>query len=369
MTRHAAFVTSALLVSVLTLAAIGGSAAAGSPRETDPYKARLIALPFIYYSPETNLAFGGGGVLNFRAGTRKEETRTSSVWAYASYNLARQFNVMVKPEIYLQGDDLIIDGTVRYERAPQLFYGVGNDMPSSDEESFTPRTFTVQFGVKRRLVGKLFAGLRYDFEQLTMEKFESGGILDGAGITGSRGGMYSGFGVSFDWDTRDAVLYPHKGVLVQLSADAFGAMAGSDLTFTCLKIDYRRYVPFGANRVLALQAYWHSTSGDVPFDRLALLGGESLLRGYYKGRFRDKGLLAIQAEYRVFVTKRIGVAGFAGLADVFSGLGEFRLEKLKVSVGSGLRYMVNKRDGTTLRLDMAWGRASFGLYLTAKEAF
>ncbi|MCK7482530.1 MAG: hypothetical protein M0C28_39465 [Candidatus Moduliflexus flocculans] len=45
------------------------------------------------------------------------------------------------------------------------------------------------------------------------------------------------------------------------------------------------------------------------------------------------------------------------------------MEKLKFSVGTGLRYVVNKRDGTTLRLDLAWGRACFGLYLTAKEAF
>jgi hypothetical protein len=38
-------------------------------------------------------------------------------------------------------------------------------------------------------------------------------------------------------------------------------------------------------------------------------------------------------------------------------------------VGSGVRYMVNKREGTTLRMDMAWGKASFGLYFTAQEAF
>jgi len=30
---------------------------------------------------------------------------------------------------------------------------------------------------------------------------------------------------------------------------------------------------------------------------------------------------------------------------------------------------VNKREGTTLRLDMAWGKRSFGLYFTAQEAF
>lgn len=354
----------------LCLSLQGRAAAADDPAaESSPYKARLIAVPFIYYSPETKLAFGGGGVLNFRAGRRKEQIRTSSVWAYASYNLARQFHVLIKPEIFLRRNSLFVHGNVRYERAPQLFYGVGNDMPSTAEESYTPRIFTVQVGVKKRMMGGLFGGLQFDFEQMTMEQVAPGGILATGNLTGSRGGMLSGFGVSLDWDTRDAVLFPRKGVFCQFAADAYGAMAGSDFSFTSLMLDVRRYLPVGIDRVLALQAYLFSASGDVPFHKLALLGGESLLRGYYKGRFRDKGLLAVQAEYRALVTKRIGFAGFAGLADVFPGFGDFKLEKIKFSIGTGLRYMVNKRDGTTLRVDMAWGRACFGLYLTAKEAF
>ena len=363
------------IVHISTLLAVGlllpGRAAVADEAAAapNPYKARLIAIPFIYYSPETKLAFGGGGVLNFRAGRRKEETRTSSVWAFASYNLAKQFQVLIKPEIYLQSNSLFISGNIRYERTPQLFYGVGNDMPSTAEESFTPRIVTVQLGLKRRVLGDFFAGLQYDFEQMTMEKVEPGGILDAGDLTGSRGGMFSGFGVSLDWDTRDAVLFPRRGAFFQFAADTYGAMAGSDFSFTSIKSDFRRYLPVGADRVLALKAYMLSAGGDVPFHRLALLGGESLLRGYYKGRFRDKALLAVQAEYRVLVTKRIGVVGFAGLADVFPGFSEIKIEKIKFSVGSGLRYMVNKRDGTTLRLDMAWGRACFGLYLTAKEAF
>ena len=59
------------------------------------YKARLIAIPFIYYSPETKLAFGVGGVLNFRAGRNKEKTRASTIWAFGTFNLAKQFQVVV----------------------------------------------------------------------------------------------------------------------------------------------------------------------------------------------------------------------------------------------------------------------------------
>ena len=367
MTKHRIASLALLLAVGLSLRA--PAAAEETAAERDPHRARLIGLPFIYYTPETKLAFGAGGVFSFRAGQNKELARTSSVWAYASYNLARQFNVLIKPEIYLKANGLILSGVLHYERAPQKFYGVGNDTASTDVESFTPRIFAVQMGVKRRVLGNLFGGLQFDFERMTMEELEPGGLLDTGEIIGSRGGQMAGMGASLDWDTRDAVLFPRRGTFLQLSADAFGPMAGSDFTFNRIKLDLRKYLTLGTDRVLALQAYLLSTGGDVPFHKLALLGGESLLRGYYRGRFRDKGLVLLQAEFRALVTRRIGFAGFAGLADIFPGFGDLKDGKFKFSVGSGLRYVLNKNEGSTLRMDLAWGRASFGLYITAQEAF
>jgi outer membrane protein assembly factor BamA len=365
---HRILAIAALIAAGLSLC--GPAAAADEPAvKPVPYKARLLGLPFLYYSPETKLAFGAGGVLNFRAGRVKEEARTSSVWAYASYNLAGQFSVRIKPEIYVKGNSLIFTGNLRYERTPQLFYGVGNDTQAADGESFTPRTFAVQLGVKRRVLGGLFGGLEFDFERMTMEKVQSGGLLASGTIAGSRGGLIAGFGARLVWDTRDSVLFPLKGAFLQLSADGYGANAGSDFSYNRVELDLRKYWTLGSSRVLATQAYLVSTGGTVPFYKLALLGGESLLRGYYRGRFRDKGLVLVQAEFRALITKRIGVAGFAGLADVYPGFRDFGAGRIKFAAGSGLRYVINKRDGATVRLDLAWGQQSFGLYATAQEAF
>jgi outer membrane protein assembly factor BamA len=346
-----------------------GGAKKGTNNSKDAFKARLIAIPFIYYSPETKLAFGAGGILNFRAGRDKERTRASTVWAFGNYTLAKQFQIVVKPEIYFERNRFFLSGNIRYERTPQIFFGIGNDMPSTAAESYTPRIVNFQVGVKKKILGHLFAGVQYDFEQTTMEYVEPGGMLSSGSITGSRGGLLSGFGVSLDWDTRDGVIYPRKGVFFQLALNTCAAMTGSDFTFTSLKLDCRKYFLVAPDQVLALQAYIRSTAGEVPFHKLAFLGGESLMRGYYKGRFRDKDILAVQAEYRVMVTKRIGVVGFAGLADVFPAFAEFKLKTIKYSLGTGFRYVVNKRESTTLRMDMAWGKLSFGLYFTAQEAF
>ncbi|HOW85383.1 MAG TPA: BamA/TamA family outer membrane protein [Candidatus Aminicenantes bacterium] len=341
----------------------------GAASEETSYKAKLVGLPFVYYSPETTLAFGAGGVMTFRVGANKARTRTSSIWAYASYNLEKQFNVLIKPEIYLQGNDFSLSGSLRFERAPQRFYGLGDDTASIDQESFTPRTIAAEIGIKRRLVAGLFAGLRFNFENTTMEKVEAGGLLAPGTIPGSHGGLLAGFGGSLDWDTRDASMFPRRGAYLQFTADVYNAVAGSEFSFNRFNLNLRKYLPLGPDQVLALQAYALTTGGDVPFYKLALVGGDTLLRGYYKGRFRDKSLALVQAEYRALISDRIGVVGFAGAAQVFAGLDHFGSGSVKLSAGTGVRYVISKRDGTTVRLDMAWGDRSFGFYITAQEAF
>jgi outer membrane protein assembly factor BamA len=360
----------ALLAAASLLAASRASAQdAAAAAVKDPYRSRLVGIPFFYYTPETKLAFGAGGILNFRVGKRKDQTRASSVWAFGTYNLAKQYQFRVLPQIYFERNRFFLSGDLRYEKTPQKFYGVGNDMPSSAVEYYTPSIVTVKIEVKKKFLGQFYAGVHYDFEQMTMSKVEPGGLLESGAIPGSEGGLFSGLGASLDWDTRDGVLFPRRGVFFQLAAATYGAWTGSDLSFSDLSLDLRKYVPVAPEQILAIQAILRSGSGEVPFHKLGLLGGESLMRGYYKGRYRDKKLVAIQAEYRVMITRRVGVVGFGGLADVFPAFADFRLNELKFSVGTGVRYMVNRRDGTTVRIDLAWGERSFGLYFTAQEAF
>ena len=50
------------------------------------------------------------------------------------------------------------------------------------------------------------------------------------------------------------------------------------------------------------------------------MGGESLMRGYYLGRYRDRHLLATQIEYRILpftFSKRWGASVFLAMGQVF----------------------------------------------------
>jgi len=55
----------------------------GQPAQLEPAeknKVSLTALPILYYTPETKLAFGAGGLLTFRLGLVFKEARPSTLF-------------------------------------------------------------------------------------------------------------------------------------------------------------------------------------------------------------------------------------------------------------------------------------------------
>jgi outer membrane translocation and assembly module TamA len=93
------------------------------------------------------------------------------------------------------------------------------------------------------------------------------------------------------------------------------------------------------------------------------------VRGYKAGRYRDKLMLTSQAEYRLELPKRFGVAAFFGIAEVAPKLGAFNNENLKPGGGVGLRYTLAKKTHVNLRVDYAAGLQGGGMYMGVSEAF
>jgi hypothetical protein len=369
-----AFLFLALLPLSLWLAVAGPWASAQDKKTgaRDPEKRRglhIMVLPLFYYTPETRGAFGVGGNMNFNLGRDKAETRPSSIWFFAVYTMNNQVQIQLNPEIYFPKNAFVVNSTLKYVRFPQKFYGIGNSVSASAAEKYAPETIGFGISVQRKLVGSVFAGLQYRAERTRIESVEPGGLLDQGDIPGKDGGVISGLGFTISWDSRDNVFFPRKGYYFRFVADCYTSVLGSDYHYTSTRLDLRRYIPAFSTHVLAVQAYIGNMGGSPPFYELSMLGGASLLRGNYTGQFRDKALVAVQAEYRMPVWRRFGVVAFAGLGDVASDLRQIEFNNLKYSLGAGLRYRLDAREGTNLRLDFAWGKGSTGLYVTVQEAF
>jgi outer membrane protein assembly factor BamA len=169
-------------------------------------------------------------------------------------------------------------------------------------------------------------------------------------------------GVLTSWDSRDNGIYPTRGNHFQFSAAHYGNYLGSDYAFSSFLFDLCHYMPVFKNHVIAFRGVVGTMLGNPPFQ--AMFSLEDTLRGYSEGRFIDRNVITVQAEYR-----RLGLVGFVGAGQVADNLGDFRVDRFKPSTGAGLRFCVVQDERINLRIDYARGVGDSSLDIKIMEAF
>ncbi len=296
-------------------------------------------------------------------------SRPSAVVPILLYTQEKQISAGSDFDLYFKDELYHLLGGAYYSKFPGKFYGIGNDTQGANEEDFTPQGLELEVTLQRRLAAGWNGGLLYQFADFDIKEVAETGLLLGRSITGSAGSRVSGLGLLVDWDTRDNVWYPSGGGFHQLSLSRFDQALGSEFEYNRLFLDTRFYRSFGRKHIVALQGYLEVLDGDPPFTKMAMLGGDRLLRGYYQGRFRDKSMMVWQLEHRMQVWRRVGLVGFAGMGQVADKLSEFEARDFKYSLGFGLRYMIVPAEKVNVRLDFAFGEGTSEFYLSFAEAF
>jgi outer membrane protein assembly factor BamA len=329
----------------------------------------IIVLPIIARSIETGWSFGLASASTFHLKAHDSATRTSNAQAVALYTTRSQFVVALNGSIYFPGERFILNEQLSYSSFPDNFWGLGKQAPDSNKESYKFKQYYVYLHPQRRIGNNLFLGIVFEHQRVFGVEYTPGGLFDKENISGRYGYHISGSGLSLTYDTRNNAFSPSKGTMMQFWFDHFMPWLGSDYQYTSYNVDIRRFIRIYKDQILALQAYGQFTAGEVPLRSLASLGGANNMRGYYAGRFRDKNLGVMQAEYRVPIAGRIGVVGFAGIGNVGAELKGIDFHCLKYSYGGGLRIALNKTEKLNLRLDYGLGQHSQGFYLQLGEAF
>lgn len=360
------------MFKAFALIAFCGAGAFGQTQAEDSLagKRGTIILPALFYSPETK--FGGGVVGGFvyRPPQTQTRNRASSLFAAIILTQRRQFSLSLFPDFYWPRERYRFFGELTLSKYPDKFYGLGNNTAKEAEEDYTPRTLRVIANLYHQARPGWYVGARYDFERNRIAQFESGGVLAQKLLPGSASGQASGLGLVLYGDTRDSNFYPRTGGIMQLNASWFGRSLGGDYAFSRYSLDLRRYVRVAKTHVLALQGYMNAETGAPPLQLLALFGGEKLMRGYYRGRYRERNLIATQAEYRMPLVGRLGAVVFAGYGDVAHKLRDFELRRFKHSLGLGARFLFSRSDQLNLRVDFGFGAdGSSGVYINVGEAF
>lgn len=337
-------------------------------------KPSFLIYPTIAYTPETSWEFGVSNLFLFYAKNSKKN-RLSEINTFTFYTLQQQYGIWLDHAIYGNKDKYIFLGKARFQYFPLKYYGIGENAKEGDEVIVSSQNFQLRERVLKKVKGHLFAGIVFDYHTLYNVRFENTNLADSLKPLGYQGSSNKGLGLGVVYDNRRNVLNERNGLFAEVAYLNYGRYIGSSYPFQNINVDARYFRKgYRKKQVWAFQVIGQFNFGDIPFNQLALLGGESMMRGYYLGRYRDKNLIAAQAEYRFLpfpFSKRWGGALFLATGNVSNKVAEIHIDKFKLAGGMGVRYFIFRTKDIFVRLDLAFTEESAfpGIYFFIGEAF
>ncbi len=359
-----------ILIALLFISIVGVSQE--TTKDSVVSRKSLFIIPHASYQQETSVAPGIAYGYYFKS---KDISRISSISGSAIYTFRNQFTFNVTPKIFFQTTKWYLYSNLNVRNYPDYYFGIGNK-PKEVKQAFTSQNISLllqpQYNISKNLL--IGASVSSRFERvLTDSTFENNrsAIFQQFGEDGWSPYSLLNVGIVAAFDSRDNQFYPQKGIFAKSFFTASKAGWGSSYSLQEFSFDFRQFVPLFGSHVLVWQVYYDGVFGanGIPFELLPTVGGRDVLRGFRQGMYRENVLALAQAEYRLPIYKRLKAAVFCSAGDVMNST-DYKIDKLKVTYGAGLRYRLNDAR-VHLRVDLA--KNNYGdklqFYITATEAF
>ena len=337
---------------------------------TSDFETSLNAYPYAFYTPETKLAFGGGGVFTFFT-DRDKDLNPSKIVLSGFYSTVKTYEIFANSNLFFRKNRAAVNIDLTLAHTVDRFYGIGNKTPEMGNEEYILENIggVIDVQIPPAIGISDRSGLILEYRQYKVADRKENPYLQNDTLRGIQGGNVSGIGTVIVWDTRDNIFFPNHGGFFRTKLVFYTHDLGSDYTFNWIEFDARRYWSFNPDQVFALQLFLEGIGGKPPFYELPALGGPKKMRGYFKGRYRDFNFFMLQVEYRQYIWKRLGFVAFYGVGDAVSQLYRVQLQHLKKSFGVGIRFLFNKEKKINLRADFGFGKGTSGVYFGMEEAF
>ena len=342
---------------------------------SDVSEPQFMMYPTLAYAPETSWEIGFSNLYVYYA-NKDTSNRLSEINGFTFITLENQYGALFDHAIYSDQNKWFFLGKIRAQSFPLKYHGIGMSAPKEYIALVDANQIMIKERVLRKIDKNLFFGLEMDFQRLGSVNFiNSPSAPDYELPLGYKGSTNFGIGAGLVYDNRHNVLNVRDGFF---SETAFLSYLPNLSThqFNTIISDTRIFRPWGKNKnnVFAAQTFGQFNSSTTPFNQLSLMGGESLMRGYYMGRYRDRNQIAAQMELRFLplplgFTNRIGAGVFVGASQVFNDWNHLNLNSFVAAGGGSLKFLLFPKKDIYTRIDMAFTKEGNAFYIYIGEAF
>lgn len=336
------------------------------------------------YTPEASFGMGGAVLASFRM--NKQDTISQRSFLPAGLNLSINGTIVVAGAgtFFFNENRFRIYMNYGYRNEPSHYYGKGFEKAETIERGdSTTRFHRSYFQLYPRFVWEIrphfYLGGLFDLNYTKVSDVNPVMEKDPYFQQFKRKYFNVGIGGLIQYDTRDDVATPTRGMLLGANFKLFGKYLGGAYNYEIIELEYRQFKNiFRPRSTLAWIAKSQIGLGDVPFTELPTFGSPFDLRGYYMGKYRDKSMAYGIVEYRHMFGSpakyksgnfwaKCGFVAWVGTGTI--GETPFDWNKWKLNFGAGLRFQM--QPGKNFRLDIGKepGQPGMQVYMNMTEAF
>lgn len=175
----------------------------------------------------------------------------------------------------------------------------------------------------------------------------------------------SELGVLGEYDSRDNIFTPDKGLKMHAHFNWSNTAIGSDYNFERLNSFIYWYAPLmqdkasGKNWISGLRYDFQYAFGSPPFYLLPYID----MRGVPSARYQGKINALVETEQRWDFTRRWSSVFFGGVGKAFDSFSDFGNNQWVYSYGVGGRYLLARKFKLRMGIDVARGPEQFAYYI------
>lgn len=336
------------------------------------------------YTPEASFGVGGAVLASFKM--NKRDTISQRSFLPVGLNLSVNGTIVVAGAgtFFFNENKFRIYANYGYRNEPAHYYGIGiEEADNTLRSDSTTKYHRSYFQLYPRFVWEIrpnfYVGGLFDLNFTNTTDINSEMAEDPYFLKYKSKYLNVGIGGLVQYDTRDDVATPSRGLLLSSNFKLFGKYLGGAYNYEILELEYRQFKNiFRPRSTLAWIAKTQIGFGDIPYSELPTFGSPFDLRGYYIGKYRDKSMAYGIVEYRHMLGSmekyksgnfwaKCGFVVWGGTGTV--GETPFDWNKWKFNFGAGIRFQM--QPGKNFRLDIGKGVGESGVqvYMNMTEAF